>query len=133
VYRARIDGDEVGLQLVALGIDLIEPAVEFEQRGRANFRAMGEAEEERRRLAGERLLGDRLAILGDKGKGHAEGAGCGLLLRLGHVEGQPAEDGHHDENGYPENDAYGFHHCHQSVAAPTHLKQTRGAVGPSGM
>ncbi len=38
VSALRIDGDEVGLQLVALGVDLIEPAVQFEQRGGANFR-----------------------------------------------------------------------------------------------
>ncbi|MCY1225916.1 hypothetical protein D9M72_381280 [compost metagenome] len=108
-----IDGDEIGLQLVAFRVDLFQPAVQFEQRRRADFRAMGEAEEKRGRLAGKRLLGNLLAVLRDQREGNAEGAGGGLLLRLGHFIGQPAQDARHDDDGSPEDDADGFHACYR--------------------
>ena len=69
----RVDRDEIGVDIRGLVAELLEPAVEFEQRRGADFRTMREAEEHRGRVAPESLFGDRLALLVDKRERRAIG------------------------------------------------------------
>ena len=41
-----VDADEIGMDVLALVTEFLQPAVEFEQRCRADFRAVGKAEEQ---------------------------------------------------------------------------------------
>ncbi|GCC48798.1 hypothetical protein chiPu_0033032, partial [Chiloscyllium punctatum] len=57
----RIDRNEIGVHAVGVLAHRLQDLGNLEQRGRADVRAMGEAEEDQRRLALEVLVGDGLA------------------------------------------------------------------------
>src|SRR5690606_38971727 len=42
----RVDGDEIGVDLVAVSAEFVQPVVQFVERCRADFGAVGEAEED---------------------------------------------------------------------------------------
>ena len=76
-----VDRDEIGVDVLALVADLLQPAVHLEQRRRADFRAVGEAEEHARRMAAERRLGDLGAVLVDQRERRAVGLAAIARLR----------------------------------------------------
>src|SRR5690606_17435194 len=100
-----IDGDEIGVDVLALVAELVQPAVELEQRRRADLGAVGEAEEHDRGLAAKRLLGDFGIALIDQRERLAEG--LARILPAIPVEGQVADRGYHQHD---DPDQYGAHH-----------------------
>src|SRR5690606_19081850 len=93
----RIDGDEIGAQVLALVAELLQPAVEFEERRRAHFRAMGEAEEDSAWMATEGGFGNRRALLVDESERRP--IGFGTRRPAVPVEGEKADAcGHQDQN-----------------------------------
>src|SRR5690606_14966187 len=100
----RIDRNEPGADVLALVTELLQPAVELEQRRRADFRAMGEAEEDGRGRAAEGGLGDLVAALVDERERRAEGL-AGMLDPIP-VEGEPADACRHDHQYADKNGAH---------------------------
>ncbi|MNY34653.1 hypothetical protein D3C86_1690100 [compost metagenome] len=100
-----IDGDEIGLKLVAGRVHLLHPAVQLEQRRWADFRAMGETEEQRCRLALKGFFGNRLAGLRRQFERHAIGRLHHLLPGFRHFDRQPADDTGENEHDGPQYDA----------------------------
>src|SRR5690606_4041529 len=91
----RIDGDEIGPDVLALVAQCLQPAVELEQGRGADFRTMGEAEEDGARMPLEGLLGDRLAIALNQFKRRAKGLGS--MLYAIPVERHIANGKRHDD------------------------------------
>ena len=100
----RVDRDEIGPDVLALVADLLQPAVDLEQRRRADFRAVGEAEEQRRRVAAEGSLGDLGAVLVDQRERPA--IGLAAIARLVPLKGDEADRRRHDDEDADEDIAH---------------------------
>ena len=76
-----IDGDEHDLDAIAVGSQSFQIAAQVHQRGRADVRAKREAEEKRRRQAGNVAFGERSTVLGEQIEGDTR---AGHSLRASH-------------------------------------------------
>jgi len=91
----RIDRNKDSGERLCLGIETVEPMRDVGQRGGADLRAPGEAEEDERRLADQRLRPDRLPlVVGQRevhgGQRQRAPGGRGGLRRAGAIDLPPA-------------------------------------------
>ena len=91
-----IDRNEVGANVLALVAERLQPAVKLDQRCRADFRAVGEAEEQGRGVPAKRRFGDFRAFLVDQRERRAERL---LAVRARYqFEGTDSRSGRHEDN-----------------------------------
>ena len=102
----RIDGHEIGIDVLALVAKLLQPPAEFEERRGADFRAVGKAEEHCAGTAAKRLFRDGLALVVHQREGVTVSLSCKTHIvplicddthDRSHEDQDPGDDqSHHD-------------------------------------